>query len=697
MKRTLFYLLVLSTFIANSCNKNKTKSDPASDFSNQLSEQEIAGGTLTPEILWKFGRLGEYVLSQDGSTIAYTVTRYDAGTNKSITDIFTIPATGGEHVKLTNSDGSYYNIRWTPDGRRIAFIGLRGENEQIFEMNPDGTGKARISNIKDGVNGFEFSPVGDKLFFLKRVIIDTVQVNHYPDLPLANAKIATDLMYRHWNRWNDGSYSHIFVTDYNSGRIVSGTDILEGEPWDAPMSPYFDQSEISWSPDGRFLAYTCKKMKGKDFALSTNSDIYLYYTETRRTENLTKGQAGYDRYPVLSPDGTRIAWQSMKTPGFEADKDRLFILNFNTGISEYITNILDQDVKNIVWSKDGNKIYFISGIEATYQVYMTDLQTNEIKQLSSGAHDYSSFVKGTGFLIGNKMSMSMAQELFRIDLETGEETQLSFINQNIYEKITMGNVEEKWIKTSDNKQMLVWVIYPPDFDPLKKYPALLYCQGGPQAAVSQFFSFRWNFQIMAANGYIVVAPNRRGLPTFGSEWNNQISGDYGGQNIKDYLSAIDALSKEPFVDENRLGAVGASYVGFSVMYLAGHHQGRFKAFISHCGIFNFESMYASTEEMFFVNHDYAGPYWEKPQPKSYTFSPHRFVQNWDTPIMIITGEKDYRIPYTESIQAFNAAQLRGIPSKLIVFPEETHFVLKPQNSILWQRQFFGWLDEWLKD
>lgn len=696
MKSLHFILIFAFLLITVGCKKNGDKTEEVIDFPKYLSEKEIADGILTPEILWKFGRLGEFVLSPDNKTVLYTVTWYDVEANKSISDIYSIDVNGGEAVKLTNSDDFYYNVRWTKDGRTIAFIGSHNGSTQIFEMNSDKTGKLRISDIKGGLNGFEFSPSGDKLFFIKRVQVDDTNADIYPDLPKANVRIIEDLMYRHWNRWNDGSYSHIFITDLNSERIVNGKDIMEDEPWDAPMSAFFDQSEINWSPDGRYLAYTCKKMKGKDYALSTNSDIYLYDTETEITENLTRGLKGYDRYPVFSPDGNFLAWQSMETPGFESDKDRLFVMDLKTGKMNYVTEKLDQDASNLHWSDDASKIFFISGIKATYQIYCADLESKDIRPVTKGTHDYNSFIKGNNFLIGNKMSMSMASELYKVDISTGEELRLSYINEGIYRNITMGEVEERWIKTSDNKQMLVWVIYPPDFDPQKKYPALLYCQGGPQSAVSQFFSFRWNFQLMAANGYIVVAPNRRGLPTFGKKWNDQISGDYGGQNIRDYLSAIDAVSKEPFVDENRLGAVGASYGGYSVFYLAGHHKGRFKAFISHCGVFNFESMYASTEEMFFVNHDYEGAFWEKPRPVSYRFSPHLYIDKWDTPIMIITGEHDYRIPCTESLQAFNAAQLRGIPSKLLFFPDETHWVTKPQNSILWQKEFFKWLDQWLK-
>lgn len=696
MKNHNLLLSLLLLLILFSCKRPDERSGSVSDFSGTLTTEEISNAKLSPEILWKFGRISDHRLSPDGKSIVFGVTRFDYKTNNRITDLYLIGIEGGEPIRLTASDGNYFNQRWTNDGK-IAYASASGGTVQVWQMNPDGTGKKQITDIPGGINGFEYSPDGSNLFYLSDVSIDPSTSEIYPDLPLANVIMAEDLMFRHWNNWSDGAYSHIFISGTGSGLITSGKDIMENEPWDAPLSPYFDQSEICWSNDGQMIAYTCKKMKGREYAVSTNSDIYLYRLSDGSTENLTAGMQGYDKYPVFSPDNRYVAWQSMETPGFEADKARLFIIDLETREKTYLTASFDQNAESLIWSEDGDKIYFNSVIKGTHQVYSINVKDKSIKQHTSGVHDYGFFNKGDGFLTGEKMSMSMASELFRIDLQTGEEKQLSFINKHIYDHIPFGKVEERWIKTTDKKDMLVWVIYPPDFDPSKKYPALLYCQGGPQSAVSQFFSFRWNFQIMAANGYIVVAPNRRGLPGFGSEWNDQISGDYGGQNIKDYLSAIDEVSKEAYVDKDRLGAVGASYGGFSVFFLAGNHEGRFKAFISHCGIFNFESMYGGTEEMFFVNHDLGGPYWQSPKPKSYKWSPHLFVDKWDTPILIISGEYDFRIPYTQSLEAFNAAQLRGVPSKLLVFPEETHFVLKPQNSILWQREFFGWLDKYLKN
>ncbi|MDP4272741.1 MAG: S9 family peptidase [Bacteroidota bacterium] len=678
-------------FFFSACTFNKKEEPPTS-----LTKEEIAGGKLTPEILWKFGRVGDSQLSPDGKTVVYTVTRYNVKTNKSNCDIFSV-STGDKTVtQLTDFEGNEYNPRWYPDGSRIGFLRDKNGSTEIWEMKPDGSKKTRVTRVDGGINGFEYSPQGDHLYFLKNVKLDTTANEKYPDLPLANVRIINDMMYRHWNSWSDYTYSHIFVADYKKGKIGEPKDIMKDEHWDSPLAPYFDNSEINWSPDGKFIAYTCKKLRGRAYALSTNSDIYLYNIETGKVQNLTEGMNGYDRYPVFSPDSKYIAWQSMKTPGYESDKQRLFICNLATGEKTDLTANFDNNAANFCWTKDGSKIYFISGINATFQVFCADVAKKEIKQVTTGVHDYTSLHLSGNTLVGERMSMSMATEIFKINPANGNETQLTFTNKNIYDNIKMGKVEGRWITTTDHKKMLVWIIYPPKFDPHKKYPAILYCEGGPQDPVSQFFSYRWNFQIMAANDYIVIAPNRRGLPTFGQAWNDEITGDYGGQNMKDYLSSVDAMKKEPFVDGDHIGAVGASYGAYSVYWLAGHHQKRFKAFIAHCGIFNLESQYAETEELWFPNHDLGGPYWKSPKPKSYEFSPHKFVQNWDTPIMIITGGNDFRIPYTENLQAFDAAQLRGIPSKLLFFPDESHWVMKPQNSILWQREFFGWLDKWLK-
>ena len=659
----------------------------------------LTSDIMTPEVLWSFGRLGGAQVSPDGKTVLYTVTYYNIQENRSYRDIYTIPAEGGEATNLTNTVANESNALWRPDGKKIGYLSSASGSTQLWEMNPDGSGAKQISEVDGGIFGFGYSPDQSKIYYLKSVKLDKSIHELYPDLPKANARLETDLMYRHWDTWHDYTYNHIFVADYSNGKISGAKDILEGERYDSPMKPFGGTEQIAWSPDGKTLAYTCKKKVGKAYALSTNSDIYFYNTETGKTLNFTSGMMGYDQNPVFSPDGKYMAWESMERNGYESDKSRLFVADLETGEKKDYSENFDQNANGMVWSADSKTIWFISDIHATDEIYRLDLANGSIVRLTDGIHNYQMIMPVGESLVAQKVSMSQPAELYRVNAVTGEDVPLTKVNKGIMDQLTMGKVEKRWMETTDGKQMLTWVIYPPHFDPNKKYPTLLYNQGGPQGTVSQFWSYRWNFQMMAANGYIVVAPNRRGLPGFGQEWNEQISKDYGGQNIKDLLTAIDVMAKEPYVDENRLGAVGASYGGYSVMYLAGHHNGRFKTFIAHDGIFNFEQMYLTTEEMWFVNWDLGGPFWDKTNAaaqRSYTFSPHKFVQNWDTPILIVQGGKDYRVPEGQGLAAFDAAILRGIPAELLYFPEENHWVLQPQNGILWQRVFFNWLDKWLK-
>ncbi len=465
------------------------------------------------------------------------------------------------------------------------------------------------------------------------------------------------------------------------------------------MLPFGGIEQLAWSPDSKTIAYTCRKKTGMAYALSTNSDIYLYDIESKKTSNITEGMMGYDINPIFSPDGKYIAWQSMERDGYESDKNRLFVLNIATGDKTYVTENFDYNADFIQWNNDNESLYIISCVEAKTQIFKAYAHTKEIKPVTTGVHDYESFAVVGDKLIALRHSMSQPNEIYSVDANTGKDTQISFENKDILNQITMGKVEERWIPTTDGKKMLTWVVYPPNFDANKKYPALLYCQGGPQSTVSQFWSYRWNLQMMAAKGYIVVAPNRRGLPGFGKEWNEQISGDYGGQNMKDYLSAIDALAKEPFVNADKLGCTGASYGGFSTYWLAGNHHKRFKAFLAHAGIFNLEAQYLETEEMWFANWDLGGSYWDRNNSiaqRSYANSPHRFVDKWNTPIMITHGERDYRILASQGMMAFNAAKLRGIPTRMLIFPDETHWIAQPQNGILFQREFFRWFDQWLK-
>lgn len=682
-----------------SCRQEQTQQNVSEpDFDTRLTEAEINKGILTPEILWKFGRVSNQQLSPDGTKVLYTVTYYSLGTNKSRTTLYISNTETTESRQALKLSGSQFDPQWL-DNETYAFISTHQQTAQVYKAKINNNAVEAITNIEGGVDSYKISPDGSHLLYTREVKVGKDLTDMQPDLPLANARIYDDLMCRHWNHWNDVNYSHIFVAPMGTTPITQGDDIMPDEPWDTPMSPYFDAADIAWSADGKSIAYSCKKLTGAKLALSTNSDIYLYDVEKRTTKNLTEDNPGYDRYPAFSPDGKNMAWQSMETPGYEADKERLMLLNLETKQKTYLTGNFDQNTSNYVWDSDSKTIFFVSPINGTHQIYSINIENNNIEKYTEGHHDYQSISVSNNIIVGTKTKHSMAAEIFAVDRTDKNETQITFVNKHIYDHIKMGKSEERWVTTTDGKKMLVWVVYPPNFDSSKQYPAILYCQGGPQSTVSQFFSFRWNFQIMAANDYIIVAPNRRGVPSFGQEWNAQISGDYSGQNIKDYLSAIDDVKKESYIDQNRLGCVGASYGGYSVFYLAGHHQKRFKTFIAHCGMFNFESFYGSTEETFFPTYDLGGAYWDKDNKvakRSFDNSPHRFVNNWDTPILIIHGENDFRIPYTEALQAFTAARLHNIEARLLMFPEETHFVLKPQNSVLWQREFFGWLDKYLK-
>jgi len=691
-----FVLVLLSAIIIFSCSQKETTTNSI----NYVPETpELSSDIMTPEVLWSFGRLGGAQVSPNGETILYTVTYYNIEENKSYRDVYTILVSGGEAINITNSATNEFNVVWRPDGKKIAYLSSVSGSVQMWEMNTDGGGATQISKIEGGISGFSYSPDQSKIYYLKSVKLDENVQDLFPDLPKTNARIENDIMYRHWDSWHDYTYNHIFVADYSKGKIGEEKDILEGEKFDSPMKPFGGTEQIVWSPNGKTLAYTCKKKTGKEYSVSTNSEIYIYNVETGKTINFTSGMMGYDQNPVFSPDGKKLAWESMERDGYEADKNRLFVADLETSEKRDYTNKFDQNAHGLNWSEDGTSIYFISNRHATDEIYRLDLADGSIARVTNGIHNYQTVAMVSEKLLAQKVSMSQPAELYLVDPITGNDEALTTVNKDILDQLTFGKVEERWLETSDGKKMHTWVIYPPHFDPNKKYPTLLYNQGGPQGTVSQFWSYRWNFQMMAANDYIIVAPNRRGLPGFGQEWNEQISKDYGGQNIKDLLTAIDEMAKEPFVDETKLGAVGASYGGFSVMYLAGNHEKRFKTFIAHDGIFNFEHMYTSTEEMWFVDFDYGGAYWDTTNAaaqRSYEFSPHKFVQNWDTPILIVQGEKDYRVPSEQGMAAFNAAILQGVPAQMLYFPEENHWVLQPQNGILWQRVFFNWLDTYLK-
>ena len=661
-------------------------------------QPKIENGIMTPEVLWSFGRVGNVQISPNESKILYSVSYYSVPENKGNSELFTMNADGTDKKQITKTATRETAAKWIDKGERIAFLSSESGSMQLWTIKPDGSDRKQITFREGGITDFSFSPDETKLLFIADVKYGERTVDKYPDLPKASGVIVDDLMYKHWDEWVQ-TVPHPFVANFNNGKLENEADILKGEPYESPMKPFGGIEQLAWSPDGKIVAYTCRKKTGKEYALSTNSDIYFYNVETGQTENKTQGMMGYDQNPVFSPDGKWLAWESMEHDGYESDKSRLFILDIKTGIKTDISANFDQNSNVLAWSTDSKSIYFVSCRHAVTQIYKAEIATKKIIPITKGIHDYAFVAPLKNKLIGIKHSMSKPDEIYAINPKTGLETELSFENKDILDRLEMGKVEERWITTTDNKQMQTWVIYPPHFDPNKKYPTLLYCEGGPQSTVSQFWSYRWNFQMMAANGYIIVAPNRRGLPGFGMDWLTQISGDYGGQNMKDYFSAIDAVEKEPFVNKDKLGCVGASYGGFSVYWLAGHHEKRFKAFLAHDGMFNLPQQYLETEEMWFVNWDLGGAYWDKANAvaqRSYANSPHLFVDKWDTPILVIHGEKDYRILASQGMAAFNAAVLRGVPAQMLIFPDENHWVLQPQNGILWQRTFFSWLDKWLK-
>ena len=670
----------------------------------ERSDIKIEGKRMTPEALWAMGRIGSVAVSPDEKQIAYSVAYYSVPENKSNNELFVMNADGSSNRQITRDSWQESQPVWIKDGKKIAFLCNESGSSQVWEMNPDGTERKQLTRYEGDIEGFAFSPDGKKLLFIAQVKTVQSTADKHPDLPKATGIIVTDLMYKHWDEWVTTA-PHPFVADFDGNGISNVQDILDGEPYESPMKPWGGIEQLAWSPASDKVAYTCRKKTGLAYAVSTNSDIYIYDLATGKTENITEENKGYDTNPQYSPDGKYIAWQSMERDGYEADLNRLFVMDLATGEKRFVSRAFESNVDAFLWNKDSQSIYFIGVWHGETQIYNIGLADNDsLNRLTDGMHDYASLALCGDKLIAKRHSMSMGDEIYAVNnTRSGnafaEAEQLTSENKQIYDQLEMGKVEARWMTTTDGKQMLTWVIYPPQFDPNKKYPTLLFCEGGPQSPVSQFWSYRWNFQIMAANDYIIVAPNRRGLPGFGVEWNEAISGDYGGQCMKDYFTAIDEMAKEPFVDKDRLGCVGASFGGFSVYWLAGHHDKRFKAFIAHDGIFNMEMQYLETEEKWFANWDMGGAYWEKDNAtaqRTFANSPHLFVDKWDTPILCIHGEKDFRILANQAMAAFDAAVMRGVPAELLIYPDENHWVLKPQNGVLWQRTFFEWLDKWLK-
>ena len=647
--------------------------------------------TLKPETLWKLGRVSLEDVSKDGNNVLYTVTNYELSTNKATHQLYiTKPnATATPTLLTTEADNALFNNT----SSRVVFL----KDGFLHDINLDGSDLKKLSDIE--MNGFAMSPNGKAVLYIQDVKYFQNVNEVYADLPLAKGRIIDDLMYRHWKSWDDYKRSNIFIANIEGGKVV-GTpkNIMQGEPFDAPLSPMGGMEHIAWSPDSKTIAYTCKKKNGKADATSTNSDIYLYDLASGTTTNLSEGMMGYDVEPVFSPNGRYLAWNSMEHDGYEADRNRIYMYDFLNKTKTEVTKGFDNNAEHITWAADNLTIYAISASNATEQIFAFDITTMKNRQITAGVWDFQSLkVVNKNTLVGARVSMTNPAELYLVNLQGNICTQLTQVTTALWNNIKKATVQKRIVKTTDGKDMHVWVVYPPDFDPKKKYPTLLYCQGGPQSMVSQSFSYRWNFQLMASNGYIVVAPCRRGMPGFGQAWNEQISGDWGGQAQSDLLSAIDDVKKEPYVNAQKLGCVGASYGGYSVYWLAGNHDKRFQCFISHCGLFNLESWYGTTEELWFANKDMGGAYWQTPQPTSYAkFNPQKFVGNWDTPILVIHSEKDFRVPIGEGMQAFQAAQLRNVPSRFLYLPEEGHWVQSPQTSVLWQRVFYEWLDKYLK-
>ena len=692
------------------------------------SDIKVESGLMTPEALWAMGRIATATASPDGKQIAYQVGYYSVKENKGHQVLCLVDADGKNNRQLTTAAASETAPAWIEQGRRIAYL----SGGEVWAMNADGTDRRQLSNSGGKIEAFKFSPDGTKVILIKSIPYNGVIKKNPDDLPLATGRLATDLMYRHWDHYVE-TIPHPFVAEVTANGIAEGKDILEGEPYECPMAPFGGIEQLSWSRDSRQIAYTCRKKTGLQYAISTDADIYLYDLGSKSTVNLCKPEGykpvaadptrsmksqpvnseenlknnpGYDTNPQFSPDGKYIAWQSMARDGYEADRNRLCIYDVAAKTKTYVTESFDSNVDAFCWNADSETLSFIGVWHGCVNIYQTNLR-GEVRQITDDWADYVSIAPANDGkkLLAMRQSMSAPTDIYIVN--PGKEPkktkveQVTEENEHILSQIATGKVQQRWVKTTDGKQMLCWIILPANFDPAKKYPTLLFCEGGPQTPVSQSWSYRWNFQIMAANGYVIVAPNRHGLPGFGHEWNEQVSGDWTGQCMDDYLAAIDdAAQNLPFVDPNRLGAVGASFGGFSVYYLAGHHDGRFKCFIAHDGAFNLESMYTDTEEAWFSNWEYGDAYWNKPlgeaARKTYENSPHKFVDKWDTPILCIHGEKDYRINYNQGMGAFNAARMRGIPAELLIFPDENHWVLKPQNGVLWQRTFFGWLDRWLK-
>ena len=690
--------LILPLCIATSCKEG----GGAEENVIEKPEINIVDGHMTPEVLEALGQVSGAVASPDGKTIAFTIKYEDIKENKGNSEIYTVPADGGEVTRLTHTAGSEGNLQWINGGERIAYIGKDTQGKtQIFSMQPDGRNVTCHSDVETGVESFLFSPDSKKVVYSTSIKdFNQNDSSLFAGLDKTSGRLVDDLMYKHWDEWVE-SIPHPFVADFNGADITGAKDIMAGEPYECPMKPFGGAESFAWSPDSKKLVYVSRKLKGMDYAFSTDSDLFLYDLESGNTECLTPGEAwpGYDTDPAFSPDGKSLAFLSMKTPKYESDKKRLMVMDMASRNVKDLTEGWDRWPEGIAWTPDSKEIVFNGYSDGVMPIFKVNVADAKIDVIADGQYDYVGVqpLGDTGKVACMRHSMLEPNDIYVA--EAGNVKQLTEVNKDILSQLAEVKVEKHLVPTTDGKEMTCWVVLPPNFDPNKKYPAILYCQGGPQQAVSQFWSYRWNFRIMASQGYVIIAPNRRGLPGFGEEWNRQISGDYGGQNMRDYFSATDYIASQPYVDEKKIGAIGASYGGFSVYWLAGHHEGRFAALVAHAGIFNMEAQYLETEEMWFADFDMGGAPWDGSNAtaqRTFATSPHKFVNNWTAPILITVGELDYRILASQGMMAFNAAKMHGLEAEMLVFPDENHWILKPQNAILWQRTFFRFLDKYLK-
>lgn len=643
---------------------------------------------MTPEILWTLKKMSVQAVAPNQNSLLYRVGQVDLKTEKTNNKNYTLNITNGQSSNFNLGKKSI--IQWDKNGLYAQ------EGDKILISKDDGKTWADFYTIGE-VDNIVISPDGKKVAFSKQVLVEKVMgKDKFEDTPKSTAYIYTDLNHRHWDYFNEGKYNHVFVVNV-SDKIENAKDLLEGKLWDSPQRPFGGAEDFVWSPDSSHLLYVTKAKSGKEYSQSTNTDIFAYDVATGKVKNLTESNKGYDISPKFSPDGNYLTWLSMARDGYEADKNDIKIMNWKSGETLNLTNGWDETVSgSVFWGQDSKTIYFTSAIKGTQQLFSVDTKNKKVSQITKGDFDVNDiFAQNKNNLLVSKTDINHNADIFSVNLKNGELSQITDVNKETYKNLVQGKSELKMVKTSDGKEMGVWFHYPPNFDPKKKYPTLLYCQGGPQSALTQFFSVRWNFALMAANGYIVVAPNRRGMPGWGTKWNEDISKDWGGQPMRDYLAAADFAKTQPNVDGERMAAVGASYGGYSVFMLAGIHENRFKTFIAHDGLFDMKSWYLTTEELWFANWDLGAP-WDKPQPKAYTeFNPSNFVEKWNKPIMVIQGGIDYRVPYEQGQEAFQAAQLKGLKSKFVYFPNENHWVLHPQNGLVWQREFFSWLKETL--